>query len=619
MSITAPLAIPLSQGIAEALTVRRGPPIAPPGLTPDRWRLRIVETHGGAQTFVTGLLLRTAYGGAALTGTAFASSEADSLSLADYAFDVDSATYWANAISDPSGHVGLQAASPQTVVEFAFRYPTVEGAYTDGSLRRFVLEASHNGVVWWPLYTSGIETVWAPGEQRTFEVPGVVLPLSAYGPSNPLYVAHRGAALMYPEHTIEGYRAAMSAGLRTIEPDVHVLSDGALAVMHDTTVDRTTTSSGTVASLTTAGFKALAIDANTWHRSNFGNALSPPLFSELVSEFKGRAIFAPEAKGSGSASPLVAALSTAGVLSDQVLVQVSTLADVTIVASASFSALYLTATSTDIATAKANGTTWASVSIASADSVFTDWIAAGVKTMGHTVNRRSDRDRLLALGCSGMFSDDPQYVGASGPLATSDAFAAQTWQTGMVPHNDSTAALDRGVFTAPNYWGWALNGTAFNSVLMGALSPIKGSTAPDDFTLDFSVVFDSANGGDTSRWASVFLTKNDKKFVDGAAPTIDQQGFHFLLRKAGQIQIYKRTTSAATQVANVATAAIADGEEVRYRVVYTPTAVTLHRLDAGGNVTHTASVADSDAVFRGGYVHLNRTGLACRFRGIEIS
>lgn len=152
---------------------RPGPPIAPPGLTPDRWRLRIVETHGGAQTFVTGLLLRTAYGGAALTGTAFASSEADSLSLADYAFDADQNTYWANAISDPNGHVGLQAASPQTVVEFAFRYPTVEGAYTDGSLRRFVLEASHNGVVWWPLYTSGIETVWAPGEQRTFEVPGV--------------------------------------------------------------------------------------------------------------------------------------------------------------------------------------------------------------------------------------------------------------------------------------------------------------------------------------------------------------------------------------------------------------------------------------------------------------
>lgn len=449
---------------------------------------------------------------------------------------------------------------------------------------------------------------------------GGLAPLSTYGPSNPIYVAHAGAALMYPEHAMESYRAGYATGIRTIEPDIHVLSGGLLGVMHDTTVDRTTTGTGNVGTFTGATFQALAIDANTWHRSNFGNALVPPLLTDITGEFKGRVILVPEAKGAASASPLVTALNTAAIRKDQVLFQVSTLADVTTAVAGGYTTLYLTATSTDIASATANGATWASVSLASADSVFTDWIAAGFKTMGHTVNRRSDRDRLLALGCSGMFSDDPVYVKASTPLATADTFSAQTWQYGMVPHNDSTAALDRGAFTAPNYWGWALNGANFNSVLMGALSPIKGSAAPTSFTMDFSVVFDSANAGDTTRWASVFLTKNDKKFVDGTAPTTDQQGYHFLLRKAGQIQIYERTTSAATQVASTNTVLIADAEEAHFRITYTSTAVNVYRLaSAGGAITHTATFATTDPAFRGGYVHLNRTGLACRFRNIAIT
>ncbi len=41
-------------------------------------------------------------------------------------------------------------------------------------------------------------------------------------------VPHRGGSLQVPEHTLEGYRIAVSQGL-PIECDVRILSDGALA------------------------------------------------------------------------------------------------------------------------------------------------------------------------------------------------------------------------------------------------------------------------------------------------------------------------------------------------------------------------------------------------------
>jgi len=38
--------------------------------------------------------------------------------------------------------------------------------------------------------------------------------LDACGPDRPLVIAHRGAAALYPENTIEAYRAAHASGLR---------------------------------------------------------------------------------------------------------------------------------------------------------------------------------------------------------------------------------------------------------------------------------------------------------------------------------------------------------------------------------------------------------------------
>ena len=66
------------------------------------------------------------------------------------------------------------------------------------------------------------------------------------------YVAHRGGAAQWPENSMTAFRGAIAAGARVLELDVHQTADGAVAVIHDPTLDRTTSGHGPLARATTA-------------------------------------------------------------------------------------------------------------------------------------------------------------------------------------------------------------------------------------------------------------------------------------------------------------------------------------------------------------------------------
>jgi glycerophosphoryl diester phosphodiesterase len=53
-------------------------------------------------------------------------------------------------------------------------------------------------------------------------------------------IAHRGASAYAPEHTRAAYELAIQQGADYIEPDLAVTKDGALVVIHDDTLERTT-------------------------------------------------------------------------------------------------------------------------------------------------------------------------------------------------------------------------------------------------------------------------------------------------------------------------------------------------------------------------------------------
>ncbi|MEU9166401.1 glycerophosphodiester phosphodiesterase family protein [Streptomyces sp. NPDC048420] len=89
---------------------------------------------------------------------------------------------------------------------------------------------------------------------------------------NFLTIGHRGIMGVEPENTLRSFSAAQEAGLDVIELDLHLSKDGALVVMHDTDVDRTTDGTGPIAEKTLAELRAL--DA--------GRGEQVPVFEEVL-------------------------------------------------------------------------------------------------------------------------------------------------------------------------------------------------------------------------------------------------------------------------------------------------------------------------------------------------
>lgn len=70
------------------------------------------------------------------------------------------------------------------------------------------------------------------------------------GPDPVWIVAHRGAMRRAPENTLAAYERAAEMGADFVEVDVRETRDGALVLMHDARVDRTTDGHGAVSEMT---------------------------------------------------------------------------------------------------------------------------------------------------------------------------------------------------------------------------------------------------------------------------------------------------------------------------------------------------------------------------------
>jgi glycerophosphoryl diester phosphodiesterase len=86
----------------------------------------------------------------------------------------------------------------------------------------------------------------------------LVTSASATGPVTQV-AAHRGGAALWPENSLAAFRGALALGVDALEFDVHPTADGELVVIHDATLERTTTGHGAVAEATLAEVRALRL------------------------------------------------------------------------------------------------------------------------------------------------------------------------------------------------------------------------------------------------------------------------------------------------------------------------------------------------------------------------
>ena len=110
-------------------------------------------------------------------------------------------------------------------------------------------------------------------------------------------IAHRGAHDTAPENTLASLERAVALGLDFVEADVRTTADGALVILHNFTVDKTTGGRGEVEKLDLAEFRRL--------RAADGKPL--PTLDEMMAAARHRINLYLDVKRA-QAGPLVAAI-----------------------------------------------------------------------------------------------------------------------------------------------------------------------------------------------------------------------------------------------------------------------------------------------------------------------
>jgi glycerophosphoryl diester phosphodiesterase len=91
----------------------------------------------------------------------------------------------------------------------------------------------------------------------------------------PRWIAHRGAGKLAPENTLAAFRLGAAHGYRAFECDVKLSADEVPFLLHDSTLERTTSGSGIASNQPWSALSQL--DAGSWHGRTHAGETIPTL------------------------------------------------------------------------------------------------------------------------------------------------------------------------------------------------------------------------------------------------------------------------------------------------------------------------------------------------------
>lgn len=97
----------------------------------------------------------------------------------------------------------------------------------------------------------------------------------------PRWIAHRGAGKLAPENTLVAFRLGAQHGYRMFECDAKLSADGVLFLLHDDTLERTTTGQGLGGAQPWTALSRL--DAGGWHSRAYAG--EPPVTLDAVARY----------------------------------------------------------------------------------------------------------------------------------------------------------------------------------------------------------------------------------------------------------------------------------------------------------------------------------------------
>lgn len=111
-----------------------------------------------------------------------------------------------------------------------------------------------------------------------------------------MVMAHRGDSVDAPENTLPAFQAAIDHGADAAEMDVQMTKDGTIVVMHDSSIDRTSTGSGNIWEVTYDEIKDL--DNGSFFSPDFSDTRIPTL-DQVIKLCKGKLYLNIEIKRTG--------------------------------------------------------------------------------------------------------------------------------------------------------------------------------------------------------------------------------------------------------------------------------------------------------------------------------
>lgn len=220
-----------------------------------------------------------------------------------------------------------------------------------------------------------------------------------------LVIGHRGAAGLAPENTLQGFALACQIGVRAVELDVHHVH-GRLLVIHDDTLDRTTSGTGPLAGMELTALRAL--DA--------GNGQCIPYLEEVFEALPEKVSVNVELKGAGTAGPVMDILEQYGGGRREVLVSSFDLAELERFAGLAgkrFNVAPLFSRWSDRIPEIAAGLNARTVNLGVRAATKGRILQArehGLRVLVYTVNNPRTAQRLFAWGATGVFTDYPDRM-----------------------------------------------------------------------------------------------------------------------------------------------------------------------------------------------------------------
>jgi glycerophosphoryl diester phosphodiesterase len=414
--------------------------------------------------------------------------------------------------------------------------------------------------------------------------------------------AHRGSGMLYPEHTLEAYRASLAEGAPAVEVSAQLTKDGVLVCFHDADVERMTDLTGAIADYTYAQLlNAVKVKAQTLLGDGWQDC-DIPTVTQVLDELLGRCIIFLEPKTNDAVIPLQSLMDRIYPDAHETVVWKLYYQNSTEwAASRGYKIwLYVDAATTqeqaDPYELGENQPTFWGVPHTASDEVITAFVErndSAKKVMVWEVHRRTEQLRFRNLGVKGFMS--PQWSYVYNRTRTGDsAFPLRVVEPGCmgVANYDPDYAIH-----------FDSEGRAYCDKFPNQ-SVMFGSSTPEDpsatWTIEFGMVWDTVPAASVHAGIA-FARTDDSKYQFSTANAVG--GYHLAIRGNGTLQIYRHDPGVAAGVKlaeNLAVTQPVAGEEMTFVVTIEPGTITFERTDVDD-----AAISTNDTTYRGEYQHLS--------------